>query len=80
MKRAFLLFTGFLTCPCHLPFVLPAFAGLLAGTTLGAFIADNTGILIALATLYFLGVVFYFLSGRRGTAREKSMGTDRPSD
>lgn len=69
MKRAFFLFTGFLTCPCHLPFVLPALAGLLAGTAVGAFIADNTGLLIALATVYFAGVVIYFLSGQR---RERS--------
>ncbi len=74
MKRAFLLVTGVITCPCHLPFVLPALAGLLAGTALGAFIAENTGLLIALATVYFFGVVIYFL--RRRTTR----GTERPSE
>jgi len=70
VKGAFLLFTGFLTCPCHLPFVLPALAGLLAGTATGAFIAKNTGLLIALATAYFVGVVVYFL--RWNTGRERS--------
>jgi len=74
MKRAFLLFTGFLTCPCHLPFVLPALAAGLAGTALGAFIAENTGLLIALATVYFVGVVIYFLHGRA------TGGTERGSE
>lgn len=69
MKRVFLLVTGFLTCPCHLPFLLPALAALLAGTAVGAFISENTGLLIALATVYFVGVVIYFLSGKR---RERS--------
>jgi len=69
VKKAFLIVTGFITCPCHLPFVLPALAALLAGTAAGAFIAENKGLLIALATVYFLGVVFYFLSGKR---RERS--------
>ncbi len=70
IKNAFLLITGFLTCPCHLPFVLPALAAGLAGTALGAFIADNTGLLIALATIYFVGVVIYFLTGRKNRERE----------
>lgn len=68
-KGAFLLFTGVLTCPCHLPFVFPALAAGLAGTAIGAFISENTGLLIALATVYFVGVVIYFLSGKR---RERS--------
>lgn len=70
IKNAFLLITGFLTCPCHLPFVLPALAAGLAGTALGAFIADNTGLLIALATIYFVGVVIYFSTGRKNRERE----------
>jgi len=70
IKTAFLLFTGFLTCPCHLPFLLPALAALLAGTAIGAFIAENTGLLIAVATIYFFGVVVYFLSGLRGKSSE----------
>lgn len=69
MKRIFLLFSGFLTCPCHLPFVLPALAALLAGTTVGAFIAQNTGGLIGLATVYFVGVVIYFFSGSRTSGK-----------
>lgn len=72
IKGAFLLFTGFLTCPCHLPLVLPALAGLLAGTAAGAFIAENTGWLIALATVYFVGVVIYFLS-KKGSETSVSL-------
>lgn len=70
MKKAFLLVTGFITCPCHLPFVLPALAGLLAGTAVGGFIAENTGLLIALATIYFVGVVVYFLYGSKRSRSE----------
>jgi len=72
IKKAFILVTGFLTCPCHLPFVLPALAAGLAGTTLGAFISENTGLLIALATAYFVGGVFYFLCLNRSSGREQS--------
>jgi mercuric ion transport protein len=74
MKRTFLLITGFLACPCHLPFVLPALAGLLAGTAAGVFIADNTALLIALATVYFVGVVVYFM---RGSPNIKRLGSSK---
>lgn len=70
IKAAFLLITGFITCPCHLPFVLPVLAAALAGTATGAFISENTGLLIALATVYFLGVVIYFLLARGGRSLE----------
>ena len=69
IKNVFLLVTGFLTCPCHLPFLLPVLAGLLAGTAVGAFITENIELLIVLATVYFAGVVIYFLSAKR---RERS--------
>lgn len=73
LKNFFLVLTGFLACPCHLPFLLPALAGLLAGTTVGAFIDAHTGLLIALATVYFVGVAVYFLS------RDKSRESRRSS-
>lgn len=63
IKDVFLLVTGFVTCPCHLPFLLPALAALLAGTAVSAFITENTGWLIAIATLYFVGIVAYFVKG-----------------
>ncbi len=65
-KGSFLFITAFITCPCHLPFVLPALAALLAGTAIGAFIAENTVPIIVLAAIYFVGVVAYWL---RGTPR-----------
>ncbi len=72
IKNVFLLITGFLTCPCHLPFVLPALAGLFAGTAIGAFIAEKTELLIALATIYFIGVVLYFLRGKKSAGAGRS--------
>ena len=72
MRRAFLLVTGVLTCPCHLPFVLPALAAGLAGTALATFISENTGLLIALATVYFIGVVVYFLRWNTSSGTEQS--------
>lgn len=69
MKKALLLFTGLLACPCHLPFVLPALAGLFAGTAVGAFIERNRGLLIAAATACFVGVLLYFF--RRAGSRER---------
>ena len=72
IKTTFLLTTGFLTCPCHLPFVLPALAAALAGTTVGAFISHNIGLLIIIATVYFVGVVIYYLRRNRRGGRELS--------
>jgi len=60
-KDIFLAITGFLFCPCHLPFVLPALAAGMAGTAWGTFIAEHTLLIIVLATIYFVGVVAYFL-------------------
>ncbi len=74
IKNAFLLFTGFLTCPCHLPLVLPVLAGLLAGTAAGAFIAQNSFLLMAMATIYFVGVVVYFM---RGSPDMKRLGSSK---
>lgn len=75
-KNIFLAISGFLTCPCHLPFVLPALAAGLAGTALGAFIAKNTLLIIVGATIYFVGVVVYFLRGinKKGSTGERESG------
>jgi MerE protein len=78
IKNIFLILTGFLTCPCHLPFLLPALAGLLAGTAVGAFIDTHTGLLTALATIYFVSIVVYFLSrDKRGESQRSSQATER---
>jgi len=61
VKRAVLVISGIISCPCHLPLVLPLLAVALAGTTVGTFIQNYMwGIGIA-ATLYFVFVVLYAL-------------------
>lgn len=61
VKRAVLVTSGIISCPCHLPLVLPLLAVALAGTTVGTFVQDHMwGIGIAV-TLYFVFVVLYAL-------------------
>ncbi len=61
MKRGLLIVSGLITCPCHLPLVLPLLGVALAGTAVGTFIQNHLwGIGIA-ATLYFIFVVLYVL-------------------
>ena len=50
----FLSVTGFLACPCHLPFSLPLALGVLGGTGVGGLIAANTGLIYGVATAYFI--------------------------
>jgi mercuric ion transport protein len=69
-----LLATAFLACPCHLVLWLPAVAGLLGGTALGA----NPGWLIAAATVYFAGALvggLYLLGRRSGRGRRATKET-----
>jgi len=61
VKRVVLVITGIISCPCHLPLVLPLLGAALAGTAVGTFIQNHMwGIGIA-ATLYFIFVVLYAL-------------------
>ncbi len=61
VKRGLLIVSGLITCPCHLPLVLPLLGVALAGTAVGTFIQNHLwGIGIA-ATLYFIFVVLYVL-------------------
>ncbi len=61
VKRGLLIVSGLITCPCHLPLVLPLLGAALAGTAMGTFIQNHLwGIGIA-ATLYFVFVVLYAL-------------------
>ena len=62
-KDTFLIVTAFVACPCHLPFVLPILATALAGTAVGAFIAENIFLLIVIASIYFVGVLAYIFRG-----------------
>jgi mercuric ion transport protein len=58
-RRPFLLISGILTCPCHLPVVLPLLATALGGTAIGVFIQNHMwGIGIAV-TSYFIFVAWY---------------------
>ncbi len=68
MSRAWggvLTVTGFVACPCHLPFTLPLVLGVLGGTGLGSFIGANTGLIYGIFTGYFIagiGVGWYLLN------------------
>lgn len=71
MSRAWggvLTVTGFVACPCHLPFTLPLVLGVLGGTGLGSFIGANTGLIYGVFTGYFIagiGVGWYLLNRRQ---------------
>lgn len=68
--------TGFIACPCHLPFTLPLLIGVLGGTGIGAGIAANVSLIYMIATGYFvIGVAtgLYILNRRkRGTRMTKA--------
>ncbi len=49
-----LFVTGFIACPCHLVITLPLILGLLAGTGVGAILAENTGFVYGIAGGYFI--------------------------
>lgn len=68
-----LLVTGFLACPCHLPFTLPLAVALLGGTALGSFLAGNAALVAGLAVVYFIGALwlgFALISARRRPSAE----------
>ena len=54
--------TALIACPCHLVFLLPLVLGLVGGTALGAALTVNTGLIIAGATVYFVGALSTGLS------------------
>ena len=72
MKKAIgylLTGTALIACPCHLVFLLPVALGFLGGTALGAVLAANTGLVVAVATVYFVGALgagFYLLDRPTG--------------
>jgi mercuric ion transport protein len=49
--------TGILACPCHLLITLPLLASLVAGTALGGALLQQRPLILALATLYFVGAL-----------------------
>lgn len=63
-----LVLTGIIACPCHLPLTLVLLAGVLGGSALGSFVADNRGLVYGFATGYFIvaiGAAWYLLSRKR---------------
>lgn len=52
-------------CPCHLPLTLPLALGLLGGSAVGLWLAQNTWLVWLAATglfIGFLGLGFYWLT------------------
>ncbi|MBI2917343.1 MAG: mercury resistance protein [Chloroflexi bacterium] len=72
----FLGVTGFIACPCHFPITLPLAAGLLGGSTAGAFLAGHIGWVYALGGLYFLGALLlgFLLLSKEEPRRKRSYG------
>ena len=67
--------TGFIACPCHLPFTIPLFLGILGGTGAGGFVAANINLVYGFATGYFVlgvGVGVYLLNRKKRNVREVS--------
>ena len=64
--------TGFIACPCHLPFTLPLLIGVLGGTGLGVGIAANVNLIYLFATVYFIAGVavgLYLLNRKKNDIR-----------
>ncbi|WP_034389027.1 hypothetical protein [Deinococcus sp. YIM 77859] len=68
--RAYLLLgTAMLLCPCHLPLLLGLLAGGVGGSAFARFLSQNTALVAALATAYF---VFALWLGRRLLTRNNA--------
>jgi hypothetical protein len=63
LGSGFFLVTGFIACPCHLPLTLPLLLALTAGTALGAFLANNVGVVFAVSGAYFVGALLFMTRG-----------------
>jgi hypothetical protein len=77
--------TGFLACPCHLIITLPLLLSLLAGTALGGFLQQHTGLVYTGAGLYFvvalaLAASLLFGPKRQSNRGEKACSTCIPVD
>lgn len=46
---------AFVACPCHLPITLPLLLTVTAGTAVGSWLAQNTTLIYATFTVYFVG-------------------------
>lgn len=75
--------TAFVACPCHLPITLPLILSLTAGTGLGAWIANNRDLFVALLTVYFLaglGLGFYWFNKEEKSAARPSKAGSRTAN
>ena len=69
--------TAFIACPCHLPITLPLILALTGGTAVGGWLASNTTLIYAAATLYFAGgllLAMKWLSTRQPRAPKRAQG------
>lgn len=60
-KKARIGISGFIalvSCPCHLPVTLPIILSITAGTSLGLWIINNTGVVAIISSLIFVGSLF----------------------
>jgi hypothetical protein len=57
VRGYFLVVTGFLACPCHLPLTLPLLLALTAGTAVGVFLANNVWLIVGVSIVYFVGAL-----------------------
>ncbi len=51
-------FVALVSCPCHLPVTLPIILTITAGTSLGVWIGNNTGMVAIISSATFLGSLF----------------------
>ncbi len=76
LKGYILLITGFLACPCHLPLTLPLLLAVTAGTAIGALLASNIWLIVAVSTIYFVSALA--LGWRYVTQDEKACEVSQP--
>lgn len=75
-----LMVTGFIACPCHLPFTFALLTGVLGGTGVGAFVSPHLGLLYGLAAGYFVFAIalgYYMVSRRSGQSRVETCPVSR---
>ena len=75
--------TALVACPCHLIVTGPLLLGLAGGTSVGALLTNNPGLMLAAGTGYFVVALLgaLWLLGRRSAAdaSEAEPGTARPA-